>query len=184
MADDNADLNLDESAGDASPSGKRKGRIGGFFTGMLKWILIAIAAIILIVVVVFVTIKIVGKNTSAQTTIPIGEEYRAQKEELDWYQGLDAIRTKTSDELPSSVVVRVFLGYKKDDKQAAAEIASRRVELTSFLRRYFAQKTNYELRPQDEDRIVIELRNGINDEILSNAKIRDVSIQQLDVIEQ
>jgi len=30
----------------------------------------------------------------------------------------------------------------------------------------------------------IELRNAINDEILSGSKIRDVSFQQLDVIEQ
>ena len=183
MADDSADLNLDETT-DASSSGRRRGRIGGFFTGMLKWILIAIAAIILIVVVVFITVRIVTKNTSTANAIPIGEEYRAQREELDWYQGLDAIRTKTIDDIPSSVVARVFLGYKKDDKATSQEISNRRVELTAFLRRYFAQKSSMELRPQDEPRIIIELRNAINDEILSNSKIRDVSIQQLDVIEQ
>lgn len=184
MADDNVDLNLDESQADSSPSGKRRGRIGGFFTGMLKWIFIAIAAIILIVVVVFITVRMVTKNQSTQNAIPIGEEYRAQREELDWYSALDPIRTKTSDDIPSSVIVRIFLGYKKDDKQASLEISNRRVEITSFLRRYFAQKTSMELRPQDEPRIVIEIRNAINDEILSNSKIRDVSIQQLDVIEQ
>ena len=41
-----------------------------------------------------------------------------------------------------------------------------------------------ELKPQNEQKLKIELRNAINDEILSSSKIKDVSFQQLDVIEQ
>ncbi len=182
MADN--DINFDESASDGG-SGSAKGKgIGGLVPGLLKWILIALGAVILIVVVVFVTVRIVSSNTSAQTAIPMSDEYHAQREVLDWYSSLGAIRTRTSDDVPASVVVNVFLGYKKDDRVAATEITERRVELTDYLRRYFTQKTIDELKPQNEQKLKIELRNAINDEILSGSKIRDVSFQQLDVIEQ
>lgn len=181
MADN--DINFDESASDGGSGAKGKG-IGGLVPGLLKWILIALGAVILIVVVVFVTVRIVSRNTSAQTAIPMSDEYHAQREVLDWYSSLGAIRTRTSDDIPASVVVNVFLGYKKDDRVAATEITERRVELTDYLRRYFTQKTIEELKPQNEQKLKIELRNAINDEILSGSKIRDVSFQQLDVIEQ
>ena len=76
------------------------------------------------------------------------------------------------------------LGYKKDDKATSTEITQRTIELKDFLRRYFTEKTIVELRPQNEQKLKIELRNAINDEILSSSKIKDVSFQQLDVLEQ
>jgi Flagellar basal body-associated protein len=184
MADDNADINLDEGSGEGAAPAKGKNKLGGLVPGMLKWILIAVGAVILIVVVVFVTIKIVSNNTSSETTVQMSEEYTAQREILDWYTSLGAIRTKTSDDIPASVVVNIAFGYKKDDKVTATEITQRKIELTDFLRRYFTEKTIAELKPQNEDKLKIELRNAINDEILSNSKIREVSFQQLDVVEQ
>jgi flagellar protein FliL len=184
MAEDNADINLDESAGEGAAPAKGKNKLGGLIPGMLKWILIAVGAVILIVVVVFVTIKLAGNNTSSQTTVQVSEEYKAQREILDWYTSLGVIRTKTSDDIPASVVVNIALGYKKEDKTAATEITERKIELTDFLRRYFTEKTIAELKPQNEEKLKIELRNAINDEILSNSKIRDVSFQQFDVVEQ
>lgn len=184
MAEDNADINLDESAGEGTVPAKGKNKLTGLIPGMLKWILIAVGAVILIVVVVFITIKLVNNNSSAQTTIQMSEEYTAQREILDWYTSLGVIRTKTSDDIPASVVVNIALGYKKDDKATATEITERKIELTDFLRRYFTEKTIAELKPQNEQKLKIELRNAINDEILSNTKIRDVSFQQLDVVEQ
>ncbi|MFA6855699.1 MAG: flagellar basal body-associated FliL family protein [Treponema sp.] len=184
MAEDNADINLDENAGDSSSSAKSKNKLGGLIPGMLKWILIAVGAVILIVVVVFITIKLVNNNSSSQPTIQMSEEYKEQREILDWYTSLGVIRTKTSDDIPASVVVNIALGYKKDDKATATEITARKIELTDFLRRYFTEKTIAELKPQNEEKLKIELRNAINDEILSNSKIRDVSFQQLDVVEQ
>lgn len=184
MAEDNADINLDEASADTAAAPKGKGKLGGLVPGMLKWILIAVGAVILIGVVVFVTIKIVQNNSSAQTVMPISDEYQAQREILDWYTSLGAIRTKTSDDIPATVVVNLALGYKKDDKATATEITERKIELTDFLRRYFTEKTIAELKPQNEQKLKIELRNAINDEILSSSKIRDISFQQLDVIEQ
>ena len=53
------------------------------------------------------------------------------------------------------------------------------------MRRYFSGKTAAELKNVDnEDKLKMEIRNGINDKVLSGSKIRDVSFDQKDVIEQ
>ena len=127
---------------------------------------------------------ILNKNTTGTPSIPISDEYVTQREILDWYTSLGAIRTKTSDDISASVVVDIALGYKKDDKATSTEITQRNIELKDFLRRYFTEKTIAELKPQNEQKLKIELRNAINDEILSTSKIRDISFLQLDVLEQ
>ncbi len=180
MADDGLD-GL-EDGGSSTPS--KKGGLGGAIPGLLKWIAIALGAIILIVVIVVVTVNILSKNTAASPNVPISDEYVTQREILDWYTSLGAIRTKTSDDISASVVVDIALGYKKDDKACSTEITQRNIELKDFLRRYFTEKTIAELKPQNEQRLKIELRNTINDEILSSSKIKDISFLQLDVIQQ
>lgn len=183
MADDGLD-GLEDSGAAVSGSAKRGGA-GSFLPSLLKWIAIALGAIILIVVVVIITTNVINKNNSGSESVThISDEYKVQKEILDWYTSLGAIRTKTSDELPASVVVDIALGYKKEDKATSTEITQRTIELKDFLRRYFTEKTVVELKPQNEQKLKIELRNAINDEILSSSKIKDVSFQQLDVIEQ
>jgi flagellar FliL protein len=186
MADDN-DLDLNDDAGgedlSASSSKKSKG-LGGILPVLLKWIAIGLAAVILIVTVVVITMKIVGGSQSQTQSLPIAEEYATTKEILDWYSSLGSIRTKTSDVNPSSVIVEVVLGYKKDDKATSTEITQRTVELKDFLRRYFTQKSSEELKPQNEEGLRIEIRNAINDSILSASKIKDVRFMQLDVIQQ
>jgi flagellar FliL protein len=97
---------------------------------------------------------------------------------------LGQIRTKSSDILPASIVVEVVLGYKLDDKTTASEITSMQIEIKDFLRRYFTEKTSLELRPSNEDKLRVEIRNSINDDILSTTKIRDVRFLSLEVIEQ
>lgn len=186
MADDNVDLDLGEGGGDAGGKKGKKGggKLGGLFSGMLKWILIAVAGVILIVVIVFVTITLVRKNSTTTAVLPISEDYTARREVLDWYTSLATIRTRSTDAVPASIVVEIALGYKQGDNAASTEITSRLVELNDFLRRFFAQKTYVELQPQNEERLKIEIRNAINDEILSSSRIRDVAFRQLDVIRQ
>lgn len=186
MADDNdLDLNDDAGADDLASASSKKGKgIGGILPMLLKWVAIGLAAIILIVTVVVITMKVIGGNQSVAQTVPISEEYTPTKEILDWYSSLGSIRTKTSDVNPSSVIVDVVLGYKKDDKATSTEITQRTVELKDFLRRYFTQKSADELRPQNEEGLRIEIRNAINDSILSSSKIKDVRFMQLDVIQQ
>ncbi|HOT63377.1 MAG TPA: flagellar basal body-associated FliL family protein, partial [Treponemataceae bacterium] len=62
------------------------------------------------------------------------------------------------------------------------ELSARLVELKDFLRTFFTRKTAAELK--NEDKIKIEIRNAINDNILSKSKIKDVRFTQYDIVEQ
>ena len=181
MADED-EINLDDNG---SSSSDKKGGLGGIFPSLLKWIIIGLASVIVIVVVVVITVKITGKNSTTVTAIPASEEYvSGQREIYDWYTSLGIIQTTTADDPPATVRVDVALAYKKDDKAASSEITARLVELKAFLRRYFSSKTAAELRnPNNEDALENEIKNGINDKILSSSRIRDVVFQQKDVIQ-
>lgn len=182
MADDD-EINLDDGGTSSAPAQKKS-----FSSGLLKILRlvgIAVAAIIVIVVVVWVTVKNVVKNTASVGPIQTSEEYvSGQREIYDWYTSLGLIQTTTMDDPPATVRIDIALGYKKDDKATSTEITQRQVELKSFLRRYFNGKTAYDLRAANEDAILNEIKNGINDRILSSSKIRAVEFQQKDVIEQ
>ena len=65
MADDE-EINLDE--GGATPEPAKKGKLGGILPGILKWVIIALAAIILIVVIVIVTVKITSKKYNSSNS--------------------------------------------------------------------------------------------------------------------
>ena len=60
MAEDD-DLNLDDDGVDSASSTK-KGGLKNFLPGLLKWIIIGIAAIIVVFVISFITIKIFGNS--------------------------------------------------------------------------------------------------------------------------
>lgn len=178
------DLNIDDSEiGVSAPVKKNRG-VSSFLPTLLKWIAIVIGAIILIVTVVVITMKIMNSNAPVQTVVPAAEEFTSKREVLDWYSSLGSIRTKTSDVLPVSVIVEVVLGYKSQDKVTSTEITQRQIEIKDFLRRYFTGKTSAELRPNNEEALRIEIRNAINDDILSSSKIKDVRFLSLEVIEQ
>jgi flagellar FliL protein len=181
MANESMDFEDNETTGESEK--KSKG-IGGLLPTLLKWVAIVLGAIILIVTVVLVTMKIVGGNTSQQAVIPVSQEYGSKREVLDWYTSLGQISTKTSDSIPASVIVEVVLGYKVDDKTTATEITQRQIEIKDFLRRYFTGKTAAELRPNNEAKLQMEIRNTINDDILSTSRIKDVKFLTLDVLEQ
>jgi len=183
MADDAA-ADLGDDLGGAGDAPAKKGGLKGAFPALLKWILIALAAVIFIITVVFIAVKIMTKGGNSNTVVPISEEYTTQREELDWYTSLDQVRTQTSDQIPSSVSVQIALGYKHDDKQAASEITARKIEIIDYLRRYFSSKTAEELGPTRENEIKIEIRDGINDNILSSSKIRSVMFTAKDVVSQ
>ena len=181
MANESMDFEDNETTGESEK--KSKG-IGGLLPTLLKWVAIVLGAIILIVTVVVITMKIVGGNTSQQAVIPVSQEYGSKREVLDWYTSLGQISTKTSDSIPASVIVEVVLGYKQADKAASTEITQRQIEIKDYLRRYFTQRTVEDLRPRNEENRRIEIRNAINDDILSSSKIRDVRFLNLQIIEQ
>lgn len=181
MADEDLDSGLDEDSG-AAETPKKGG--GGFLPTLLKYVALALGAIILIVTVVIITMNIMGRNKPQQVSIPISEDYKESAEELDWYQSLGDIQTRSSDPIPASIAVNIFLGYKKGDKVASTEITSQRIPIRDFLRNYFAAKTAEELAPRNEEKLKIEIRNEINDTLLNKAKIRKISFDKLNVVQQ
>ena len=183
MAEEDDAAALGDMEGEA-PAGGKKGGLKGAVPQVLKFVLIGVAAVIFIVTIVVITTKILNKGGSAQTAIPISEEYTVKRESYDWYTSLDQIRTSTSDPVPASVSVTIALGYKKDDKIASTEITERRIEIIDFLRRFFSEQTVEDLRPQNEEVIRQQIRDQINDDILSNSRIRDVRFTGKDVVQQ
>ena len=112
---------------------------------------------------------------------PNPEDYRDSREVLQYYSEIGVIKTFTSDAVPATVIVNIELGYPQNDKTTPQELTTRLVELKDFLPFYFKNKTIAELK--QEERIKIEIRNEINDNILSKSKIKSVVFTQYDIIE-
>ena len=112
MADEDSGIDLGEDSETAAAPAK-KGGLGGILPTILKYVALALGAIVLIVTVVIITMNVMGGNKTRQTQVPISEEYKEYAEELDWYQSLGEIQTRTSDASHASVLVNIFLGYKK-----------------------------------------------------------------------
>jgi len=154
----------------------------GMLPQLLKWVAIVLGALIFIITVVVVTVNIMGGSGKNQTIVPVSEEYTGLREVLQWYQAVGVIKTKTADEIPASVIVDMAFGYPLEDKATPTELTSRLVELKDFLRSFFNRKTVAELK--NEEKVKIEIRNAINDNILSKSKIRDVRFTQYEIVEQ
>jgi flagellar FliL protein len=176
---DQDDINLEGDEAAAGAGGAKKG--GGLIPQLLKWVSIVLGALVFIVTVVVVTVSIMGGSGKNQTVVPVSEEYIGTREVLQWYTSVGSIQTRTKDSVPASVVVELALGYT-EEKTTPAELTSRLIELKDFLRSYFQNKTASELR--NENKIKIELRNSINDNILSNSKIKDVRFTKYEIVEQ
>ncbi|GMO56480.1 MAG: flagellar basal body-associated FliL family protein [Treponemataceae bacterium] len=184
MADENEEVEDGEGDAGAEEKGKKKKGGGGALPGLLKWVAIAVVAVILMVTIALVTVKMVAGNSTQQVVLPVTPDYAGKPEALAWYQSIGAIRTRTSDAIPASVSVEPALGYKLDDKSTPGELTQRQVDIKDFLRRFFSECTIEDLKPYNEEKLRIEIRNKINDDILTTSKIRDVKFVILDVIEQ
>lgn len=179
-----SDNDLMDDGGDiqdsASLSMQPSKRGGGFLSGLIKWIVIVLAALIFTVTVVIVTMNIRDKKGRNHSEYPISEEFRETREILQWYQAIGVIKVNTSDRIPATLIVDIALGYTNNDKAAPAELSARKVELIDFLQTYFNRKTAAELTQREKVRI--DLRNEINDNILTKNKIKDVRFTQYDII--
>ncbi|MBN1617641.1 MAG: flagellar basal body-associated FliL family protein [Spirochaetales bacterium] len=178
---DQDDINLEGGDAGTGDSGGKK--LGGLLPQLLKWVAIVLGALIFIVTVVVITVNVMGSSGKSQTSIPVSEEYTGSREVMLWYrEPLGTLQTRTSDTTPASVIVEVALGYPVEDKATPAELSARLVELKDFLRAFFSRKTAAELR--NEEKVKIEIRNAINDNILAKTKIRDVRFVKYEIVEQ
>jgi len=183
MADEHANLTDDQGMEDnIGVENPVKAKKTGFIPMLLKYIALALAALIFIVTVVVITVNLMSKQGRSQSEYPIAEEYRDSREVLQYYSAIGAVKAFTCDVVPGTVIVNVELGYPQNDKTTSQELTARLVELKDFLRGYFQSKTIAELK--QEEKIKIEIRNQINDNILSKSKVKAVAFTQYDIIEQ
>jgi len=106
-------------------------------------------------------------------------------ERLDWYKNLGTFQLFTNDEKPATLRVEIYLGYKKGDKDCLTEITNRRVEIKEYLRMYFRKKTAAELKnPANHGLFIVEIKEAINQNILTDSWIRDIKFNQFEVVEQ
>lgn len=150
---------------------------------ILKWVAVVLAVMIFVVAVTLVTVSIVGKKGKGFTEYPTSPEYRENTEILTYFTSLNAIKTNISGPPVGTIVVKINLGYSQEDKDTPGELSGRSIELQDFLRSYFRGKTYDEL-DSNEEAIKIELRNLINDNILTTGKIKRVMITQYDLVLQ
>ncbi len=175
---DNDDLTNDVEQSLESPKKKRS----GFIPLLLKWIAVGLAVLIVIITVVVITVSIMSKGGKSYSEYPVSEEYRDEKELLQYYDALGQIKVHTADTIPATVIVNVALGYTNGDTNTPAELSARKIEIIDHLRSFFSRRTASELRR--EEKIKIEIRNEINDNILANTKIKGVRFTRYDVVEQ
>lgn len=125
------------------------------------------------------------EETESDHMIPSAEDYiSGQREIFDWYTSLGIIQGKSKDETPATVRIDIAFAYKKGDTETPTEITQRTVEIKAFLRRYIASKTANELRnPRNEETFENEIKDELNDKVLSSGRIRDVVFVEKDVIE-
>jgi flagellar protein FliL len=181
MSDANLDDMEEGEAPDAGPK-KKKGGIGTLLPTLLKFAAIGIGALLFIVTVSVITYNIMNDGGKAQTNVTDpSSPYIGRKPIYAWYTDIGTVTTKTRDE--SSVSVMMNLGYDQADQVASSELSQRKYELQDFVRRYFAERSSDDLKPENEERLKTEIKEQINKRLLENARIRDITFIKFDVME-
>ena len=153
----------------------KKGNVISLIAGFLTW-----PALVLVITLVGVVVRKINSSPSV-AAVPISAEYGSGKN-YDWYSSLGIIKTCTADK-NSTVQVEIALAYKEGDNKTATEITQRTIEMRDYLRRYFSAKSAEELKTQNEEKFRTEIKDDINDKILSSSKILDIKFIKFDVRE-
>jgi len=183
---DSDDLDLDggdvpESSG---PAKKKGGGLGNLLPTLLKFVAIGLGAMIFIVTVCIITVNIINKGGSNQTVIEDPTSpYVGKRPEYSYYEDLGSITVRTNDFPVWNVSVDMVIGYDLDNQEASAELASRRLELIDFTRRYFAGKSASELAPDKEESLKKDIREVLNTRYLDKARARVILFKKLDRME-
>lgn len=184
MAEDQDELNLDDTESTIESAPKKGSGLGGILPTILKFVAIGLGALIFIVTVSVITYRIMAGSGKSQTTASAeADPFQPKKPVYSWFTTIGVIRTRTNDPTPYSVVVNVIIGYDLNDKNAQTELTNRLYELKDFVRNYFSNKSAKDLKPENEQALKKEIRQLLNDNVLHNAKAKEILFQQLDVVE-
>lgn len=115
----------------------------------------------------------IKEYTSNNSYIPTSSLVISSSSIYDWYEDLGLIKTNTSDNY--IIKIAIYLAYIDNDTFGENEIELKKNEIRDFLIHYFNGKKFEELIEEDE-KIKLEMRNGINDKVFSNRVIKDIAI--------
>lgn len=177
---DDQDMSFAEGEAETAPAPKAKGAGPGILK-ILMFVGIALGAVILIVTVVVVTVGIMNKQQKPMSAVPVTESYVAHTPIYSYVSTIGEIRTKTRDREPSSVVVKINLGFEEADKDSPIDVNARIYQIRDYLRNYFSMKYADELVPENEEVIKSEIRENLN-HILSKPTIKDVLFETFNVL--
>jgi flagellar FliL protein len=181
--DDGLDIDGGEISSQDAKTKKSKG-LGGLLGTILKFAAIGLAAAILIVTITIITVRVVNKNGSTQTsTADPTSPYEGKIPEYAYYTLLGTINVKTKDVKDYTASINVILGYDLNDNAAGIELTNRQHQLRDFFRRYFSERTAAELKPENETRMKNDIKEILNTRYLGKARIRAVFFEKLDVME-
>ena len=110
--------------------------------------------------------------------MPSVDDYKPADVVYSWTADF-AAENKTAD--GAAVSLSVSSGYKTDDKATLTEIMAQKDIITVYLRQFIAQKSAADLSQKKEDSLQTEIKNAVNDYILTSSKIRAVAIKSLDI---
>jgi flagellar protein FliL len=169
MSDEEVFPDDDLTGGDDDGGGSQKvGFLPAIVITILKYVALGLLGIIFIVTVVVITVNILNKGQTNQLYPEISSSYEGKSEILDWWSGIDDIRTSTADEQPYTVLVSVKIGYKKNDKSILTELNGRQPQLQEDVLNYYSSKTVSYLKTGIDTYVKSELKEIINNQLASS----------------
>ncbi len=186
MADFDEDKDYDEgSASTGNQRGARFGHVSGLVLTILKWVLIALVMLAIMFLVVHVVTEVkYGYDAEVdkfQMHSAQSKNIAAKPEILSWFDQLDQIRTETADVNPRSVMVKVSIGFDREDFETQTELIDRQIPIHDTIRSYFAKKRVSELR--NEELIKRELKDQLN-QMINTERIKDIVFKEYNIFEQ
>lgn len=178
---DDQDMSFAEGETEQTAAPKAKGAGPGLLK-ILTIVGIALGAVILIVTVVVVTMGVINKQGKPAAEITVSDDYQAATPVYSYVTTIGEIRTRTIDPEPSSVVVKINLGFETTDKEGPNEITQRLYQIRDYLRSFFSNKKAEDLAPQNEGALKTELKEGLNGLLSKNGAIKEVLFETLNVV--
>jgi flagellar basal body-associated protein FliL len=150
--------------------------------------ILLIGGLCLLVLGVVITVSIVVVNVmvakgASQTTVPVGEEYQDVLPAYVYSSQLPEMRLSTADKPAATVIVKVLIGYEKNNKGLENELTERQPQIRDFLRNYFSMKKAEDLGPTKERKIKEEIRSDLNG-MMTSKGVRDILFEKLQTVEQ
>ena len=124
-----------------------------------------------------------NSNVSFNFKFMSNSPYIGSRPEYSFYDDLETITTNTKDTVNHNIIVKIVIGFDKDDNNSINEFNSKKMQIQDFLKNYFSEKYASDLSPDKESHIRREIMENLNIRFLETARVRTILFNQLDVLE-